>query len=424
MRRFPAATLVGCALALAACQPATPELRTLTLRPDIPLGGDPAAHAGPSELQMALVTIREPTRIVLEPGHYVLAPTEWTDSTCGNCQDPATPVPATLGLRLTGERLELVGAAADSVIIHTNAGYGILVEDCTGCVIRGVTVTGGIRDPDGQATNGAVVVRRATATVDACRIRDNIGDSTTVAQTVVGIAGVVGREGAELSLTNCRIERNSWDGVALYRGARAQIHDNVVDGVDQASGARVGGGRGVGIGLTWDAQAEISGNLVTRYWKGIGAFVDAQATVRYNVVEDILTWGIAFWGADGGGAVGRIQENAIYQTGACGAMIDRATGGEVPPGFFRANLVVATGQNERYDTGEPYCPQRPIARATVPDGFTITDNLLTGNRQPTDAWPLEEELDEAAFRAQAASLIAALSTRPALAGSAFLARFD
>lgn len=416
-------TLLAALLLVAGCQPTVEGVRTLDLRPDIPLGGDPAAHAGPSELQMALITVQGPTRLRLAPGHYVLAPTEWTDSTCGNCQDANTPVPGTLALRLTGDRIQVVGAAADSVIIHTNAGYGILIEDCRDCLLRGVTVTGGLRDPDGQATNGAVVVRRASATIADCRIRDNIGDSATVAQTVVGIAGVVGREGAHVTLRDCRIERNSWDGVALYRGANARIHDNVVDGVDKASGARVGGGRGVGIGLTWDAQAEISGNLVARYWKGIGAFVNAQATVRQNVVEDILTWGIAYWGADGGAAVARIEENAVYQTGACGVMVSRTTGGDAPPGFLRANAIVETGQNERYDTGEPYCPQRPIARATVPDGFTITDNLLFANRQPTDTWPLEEELDEAAFRAQAASLVATLSTRPALAGSAFLRWF-
>jgi hypothetical protein len=205
----------------------------------------------------------------------------------------------------------------------------------------------------------------------------------------------------------------------MYRGARAQIHDNLIDGVDKSSGGRVGGGRGVGIGLTWDAQAEISGNLVKRYWKGIGLFVDAQATVRWNVVEDIVTWGIAYWGAGEGLAVGRIQDNAIYLTGACGALISRETGGTTSPGYFRANAIVATGQNVRYDSGEPYCPQRPIARALVPDEFPITDNLLLNNRQP-DGWFIEEELTEEQFRSQVATLVQQLTQRPALRGSAFL----
>jgi hypothetical protein len=158
---------------------------------------------------------------------------------------------------------------------------------------------------------------------------------------------------------------------------------------------------------------------VARYWKGIGLFVDAQATVRWNVVEDILTWGIAFWGAGDGHPVGRIQENAIYQTGACGAMISREEGGPEESGFFRANAIVQTGQNERYDSGDPYCPQRPIARDNVPASFLVSENLLLDNRQPP-GWALEEELTTEAFKEQVGPLATALASRPALRGSAFL----
>jgi len=417
--------VLPCLALLAACGPATtPEgLRIVRVEPDLPLGAAMAAAAGPSRLQQALAAAGDSTRIELAAGHYILQATPYTDSTCGNCQELATPTAATLGARISGRRMELAGASRDSVVIHTGAGYGLLVEDCEDCLLRGVTVTGGVRDPDGQSTDGAIVVRRSTATIESCHLLGNIGDSAVVASTIVGIAGVVGREGADFTLRDCVIERNSWDGVAMYRGARARIHDNVVDGVDKASGGRVGGGRGVGIGLTWDAEAEISGNLVARYWKGIGVFVDARGTIRHNVVEDILTWGIAYWGAGAGRAVGRVQENAVYQTGACGAMIARDSGGAEPAGFFRANAVVMTGQNERYDTGEPYCPQRPIARALVPDGFPIADNLLLDNRQPGTAWPVEEQLADSAFRARVGPLVQALGERPALRSSAFLREF-
>ncbi|MDZ4672846.1 MAG: right-handed parallel beta-helix repeat-containing protein [Gemmatimonadota bacterium] len=415
--RFPLALLLA-----TACTVPQDDARTVAVAPDLPLGSAMATATSPSSLQRALAAATDSTRLLLAPGHYVLQPSAYTDPTCGNCQDAATPVPGTLGMVVSGHGLEIVGAHADSVFIHTGAGYGILLEDCDNCRLSGITVTGGVRDPDGQATNGAVVVRRSTATIESCSIRDNIGDSAVVAQTVVGISGVVGREGANFTLRNCQIIRNSWDGVAMYRDARAQIHDNVVDGVDKASGGRVGGGRGVGIGLTWDAQAEISGNLVARYWKGIGIFVDAQATVQWNVVEDILTWGIAYWGAGEGMAVGRIQENAIYQTGACGAMVSREEGGTEPPGFFRANAIVQTGQNERYDSGDPYCPQRPIARDKVPADFVISENLLFNNRQP-EGWAMEEELAEDAFRTQVGTLAAMLAQKPALRGSAFLREF-
>ena len=51
------------------------------------------------------------------------------------------------------------------------------------------------------------------------------------------------------------------------------IEGNWIDGVDLARGERIGGGRGVGIGATWNAYANVRGNVVRRYWKGIGAFV-------------------------------------------------------------------------------------------------------------------------------------------------------
>ncbi|MBI4409872.1 MAG: right-handed parallel beta-helix repeat-containing protein, partial [Gemmatimonadetes bacterium] len=422
----------------------TGGVRVIRVAPDAPLGATapaaatpaPSEAASPSSLQRVLDTLAGPARLLLAPGQYHLAARDWRDPSCGNCEDPATPIPATVGLRVSGRGIEIAGVHADSVVIHTNAGYGILFDRCDGCALRAVTVTGGRRDADGRATDGAVVVRESTVVLEACALRDNLGDSATITQVVVGIIGVVGREGARIDVRGCRIERNSWDGIALYHGARASIQGNVIDGVDKAAGARVGGGRGVGIGLTWDAEAEVVGNLVRRYWKGIGVFVDARAEVRHNVVEDVLTWGIAYWGAGRGRAVARIRENAVFGTGACGAMLDRASdpvgdpsaplgagaGAPDAPGDFIGNAIVRTGQNARYDSGEPYCVQRPLARHAVPAGFAIERNLFHDNRQPGDA-AREPELERAAFEAALAPLLNALRAYPALAGSAFLREF-
>jgi nitrous oxidase accessory protein NosD len=71
----------------------------------------------------------------------------------------------------------------------------------------------------------------------------------------------MGREGALLHIHHNVIRHNSWDGIALYRGASALIHDN-----------HISYGRGAGIGVTWSAQALIYRNVVEHYWKGIGAF--------------------------------------------------------------------------------------------------------------------------------------------------------
>ncbi|MCH7875988.1 MAG: right-handed parallel beta-helix repeat-containing protein [Gemmatimonadetes bacterium] len=390
-----------------------PQVPTVEVSPDRPLASDPPAARGMSNLQRAIAGLEGPAIVSLARGHYDLLPAEFTDSSCGNCEDPTEHVPATVGLVVQGIGIRIVGADPRTTIIHTGAGYGILFDGCDGCALERVTVTGGVRDPDGRATDAAVVVRDGAVELSACRIADNIGDSATVARVVVGIAGVVGRERASIDLHTCEITRNSWDGVALYRGAVAEIRDNVIDGVDKARGAQVGGGRGVGIGLTWDARATVERNLVTRYWKGIGVFVDAQATVRENVVEDMLTWGIAFWGAGDGRPVATIERNVIFGTGACGVMIAVDSVGAEPPGALLGNLLIQTGQDERYDSGEPYCTQRPVALEAVPEGFVIANNVFHDNRQPGDA-PRVQDVDRDGFLERARALLASLRQHSAL----------
>jgi hypothetical protein len=402
--------------------------------------GTPKLAVGPGDdLQAILDTVRGPIDVDLAPGDYHLDAVAFTDPTCGNCESADEPVPATRGLRLSGRDIHLRGSQANQTVIHTHAGYGVMFDECEGCSLSGITVTDGIRDPDGRATDAGVVVRGGDVTLADCTIRDNLGDSAVVHSVVVGVAGVAVREDATVTVERCLIERNSWDGIAAYRGARLIALDNVVDGVDKASGAALGGGRGVGIGLTWDAQARIEGNLVTRYWKGIGVFVNARAEVSTNVVEDILTWGIAYWGPDQGRPIAWIHDNAVFETGACGASVDRtapfdadearpsssdAVGLPAPegPGALRNNVFVRTGQNERYDTGEPYCLQRPIARHAVPEGFSIGGNIVHDVRQPGTS-PRDSVVDRATLSSEARELIDGIAGKPHLAASRFYGAF-
>ncbi|MCA9727835.1 MAG: right-handed parallel beta-helix repeat-containing protein, partial [Candidatus Eisenbacteria bacterium] len=274
----------------------------------------------------------EPVLIELAGGHHWLTPQEYLDPTCGNCEDAATAVPATLGIRLAGRHVRLTGAPDHTSIVHTRSGYGILVQDCDECAVTGLLVTGGVRDPDGRATDAAIVVQRSSLLVRDNILRDNIGDAGTLAEVVVGVMGVTGREGSRLRLEGNRILRNSWDGVALYRDAEATIVDNVIDGIDLALGRDAGGGRGVGIGLTWNARATVRGNRITRYWKGIGVFVDAQAVVENNVVEGVATWGLSLWDAGRGRPHADFRGNVVDSTGACGASIVRERADGPPPG--------------------------------------------------------------------------------------------
>ncbi len=377
-----------------------------------------------AKLTAADGSLRAGTHLVLAPGRYELQARARVDSTCGNCEDPNTPVQATLGLRLSGAGIVIEGHGdPDSVVIHTNAGYGILFEDCDDCVIANVTVTGGARDADGNATNAGIVVRRSSVRVQGCRIRDNIGDVEIVTKNVVGIIGIAGREGAHMTLRGNRIVRNSWDGIALYRGAEATIEDNVIDGVDKARGPQIGGGRGVGIGLTWDARATVRRNRVTRYWKGIGIFVDARAEVTENVVEDIRTWGIAYWDAGKGKPVARIEGNVVCNTGACGISLTRdrpADPGDSAPGACRGNVVFLSGQNPKYDDAELYCTQRPIAVEALPLGFTVEGNALAQNRRAPTTLP-DEDQPRAEFLRRALPLCQRLSALPHFADSRALA---
>lgn len=397
----------------------------IRVAPDAPAGA-PREGRGtdrPSNLQETLAGLEGPARVRLDPGHYHLRARSYGEPACGNCEDPNTPVRATVGLRVSGRGIELAGASPGDVVIHTNAGYGILFDGCRGCSLRGVTVTGGVRDPDGNATDAGVVVKESHVEVSDCVIRDNVGDSATVADVVVGIAGIVGRRGADLRIRGCRILGNSWDGIALYRDAEATIEENLVDGVDRASGGHVGGGRGVGIGLTWNARARVTGNLVRRYWKGIGIFVDASATLRHNVVEEVLTWGIAYWDAGKGSPVATVEENAVFRTGACGVMLAASRRNAEDPGGLIGNAVVEACRNEAYDGGQPYCTQRPLAREAVPDGFRIRGNLFHGSRQPGESAPIEQ-LDRDEFVAAARPLLRILAARPTLRASSFLREFD
>jgi hypothetical protein len=358
----------------------------------------------------------------LAPGEYTLAPRAEIEPTCGNCLDPDTPVPFTLGLRISGRDVRVEGTGAAATVIRTRSGYGIFFQDCTECALCGVTVTGGARDTSGLATDAAIVVQRSSVAIEECVIRDNLGDPATVERTVVGIIGIAGRERSRTSVRACRIERNSWDGIALYRDAEAEITGNVIDGIDCATGRTHGGGRGVGIGLTWNARAGIRGNLVTRYWKGIGLFVDARAVVEENVVERIATWGLSLWDAGQGSPQGYFRGNAVDSTGACGAMIARAAEDGPDPGCLIGNAFAETGQNPRYDSGEPYCLQTAVALHGAPRAFAIEGNLFCANREADGAGG-SGDLGVESFRRQAQGLCARLAGWPSLRGSRFLRVF-
>jgi len=359
--------------------------------------------------------------VLLAPGTYDLTPRSFTDSTCGNCEDPGTPVEATLGLHLRGRFIRLTGPEDRSAIIRTHAGYGIFVEGCDSAIIERLTITAGERDTSGKATDAAVVVRNAVAVLRGNRIVDNIGDPAIVAKGVVGIMGVCGRERSRLLISGNEIIRNSWDGIALFRDAEAKIEANVIDGVDKARGGVIGGGRGVAIGVTWNARAEIRGNLVRRYWKGIGLFVDAYGVVERNIVEDIITWGISVWDAGKGAPTGFVRSNIIYHTGACGASITRSVEA-ARPGEFVNNIIVESGQDPKYDAADYYCYQCALALHAIPAYFRIEGNIFHNNRRATADLP-DRDMDPKEFVELVKRYCHSLTEHPVLQQAGFVRDF-
>jgi len=407
MRRFAFLTIV-CAAFMFAAAPAAGEIVEISRVED---------------LEAILSRPLHDVEIRLMPGEYHLDPKTGVDSTCGNCEAPDVAVPMTYGIEIRGDSVSIIGPEDRSAVIYTHAGYGLYLNGCRDCTLERLSVTGGVRDPDGRATDAAIVVRDGTAIIRGSRIFDNIGDSTVVALTIVGIAGVCGREGARISVEGNEIIRNSWDGVAIYRDASAVIEGNTIDGVDKARGNRVGGGRGVGIGLTWNATADIRRNLVKRYWKGIGVFVDAWGCVQENVIEDIITWGISYWDAGKGKPVGFFEDNVIYGTGACGASIACTyTVSSTLECRFTGNVVTKTGQDPKYDDPKYYCYQTALALHTVPQGFVIADNLFYDNRRGSDDLP-NNDIEREEFMAKIRPVCERLSKSPVLRNSNFVRDF-
>jgi hypothetical protein len=304
------------------------------------------------DLQAAIDAAGPMDTLRLARGTYEATPEAFEESICGNCVDPATPVRATAGFRVHGKPLVIIGEDAESTVLKTNAGYGVFFDGSFGSKITNVTVTGGVRDVDGNATDAAIVAKNGRVTVERVRI---VGNTDRVDTVVVGIGGVFGREGSEIFVLNNVIRDNGWDGVALYRGSSAVIADNVIDG-----------GRGAGIGITWDASAVVLRNNVSGYWKGIGAFGDTWVTARNNAVFDNLGWGII--------ATGRthmeVTNNVIHHNGNCGFAVWE----ETARGVLRNNIITANGWKEEW-----VCPCVGVWMAASVEDFKVMFNNIWNN---------------------------------------------
>jgi len=253
-----------------------------------------------NDLQSTIDFAADGDTILIAAKEFEADPVRFIDSLCGNCTDHRKPVNSTYGFLIKNKSLHLIGTDRKETVLVTRAGYGLFFVNSPNSSIQNLTITGGLRDADGNATDAGVVVRNSHVHIHGCDIIDNNNREDTV---IVGIAGVVGREGSEILVEDCKIVNNGWDGVALYRGATAIVTDCLIKD-----------GRGAGIGVTWDATCLAYRNIVTGYWKGIGAFGTSWVAARNNAVKDNLGWGIIATGK----SFMDISNNVIDRNGNCG----------------------------------------------------------------------------------------------------------
>ena len=303
-------------------------------------------------LQYAVEHCENGDTLMILPGIYQAEATAFAEDLCGNCQNHQTRVNAARGFLIEGLSVTIIGAGQDKTALITNAGYGVLFLNCRNASIQGVSITGGKRDLDGNATDGGIVVKFSSVTIKNCRIADNTDRAEDV---IVGIGGVIGREGSEIFAFNNEIVNNGWDGIALYRGAAAYIADNIIRK-----------GRGAGIGVTWDASAIIVRNEISDYWKGIGSFGDSRVIVKNNIVHDCLGWGIIASGSSYMDAC----NNVVYSIGNCGI----ASWSEGAYGRFCNNIVVNCGWKEEWVS-----PLAGLQNNEGMDNFIVTYNNIWNN---------------------------------------------
>jgi hypothetical protein len=304
-------------------------------------------------LQDAIDAAANLDTVFILPGVYASESFAFIDELCGNCEKHQTEARASRGFLIKDKALVIQGSGPDSTSLITNAGYGVLFINSHGSEIADLKTSGGVRDFDGNATDAAIVVRGSRLTVRGCLIADNIRRPDSI---IVGIGGIMGREGAELTIVNNRIINNSWDGIALYRGAVALIADNEING-----------GRGAGVGITWDAAAIVIRNRISNYWKGIGSFGDTRVVCANNIVVDNLGWGIIATGTSHMDAT----NNVVHHNGNCGMAI----WGDECTGRFSNNIVTENGWRDEW-----VCPCVGIWNNGKLFNFDISFNDVWSNK--------------------------------------------
>jgi parallel beta-helix repeat protein len=322
----------------------------------LPFTCNSISSASSIDLQKLIDEAQDGETINLKEGIYEAEPSSYIEDLCGNCLNHQRIVYGTKGFVISDKSVHIKGINKEKVILKTNAGYGILFSNSSNSSISGVKISGGIRDSSGDATNAGIVLKYSRVTIMDCIIsNDTVRRNTT---PVVGISGIIVREGSEACIRNNIIRNNTWDGIALYRGAVAYITDNIIEN-----------GRGAGIGITWDASAIILRNRVSGYWKGIGTFGTSNAVLRNNVIFDNLGWGIAITG----NSYMLVENNVITRNGNCG-IAPWCDSSENATGTITNNIITDNGWRKEW-----VCPKTGLWMNADPEKFRFEYNDVWNN---------------------------------------------
>jgi len=372
-------TLLPLALQLVACGPQDntgDSLQVFVEERDDGQVGTGTEEDPYASLQDAIDASEDGATIHIANGRYEAEVREFIDPTCGNCDDTnfRDDVNVTVGFHVHGKSLHLRGESRDGSILDTGAGYGVLFEEAGQSSVTGLTVTGGRRDADGRATNAAIVVRYTDLLVRDVDVVENnhlYEPAPGEDDPVAGVMGITGREGSRLTVVGCRIEDNSWDGIALYRSdpevedssPSAVIVDNIIGCTTDCVQPN---GRGAGIGITWDAEAEIINNEIHHYWKGIGSFGNSEVVATNNVVRDQVGWGVIASGESTMHAVNNLIINngttglAAWNLGASGAFVN--------------NIITGNGWS-----ADEWVGKKTGVWMNAPDDFEFSHNNVWNN---------------------------------------------
>jgi len=308
------------------------------------------------DLQVLINRAGNNDTIFLKKGIYEAVPVNYYEELCGNCIEHNTGIYGTWGFLIKDKTLHIIGENKEKVILKTNAGYGVLFFNSKNSTIGNLTVSGGVRDTSGDATNGGIVLKYSSVTIKDCIISNDT--LRTGKLPVVGVCGIVVREDSEALIENNIIRNNTWDGIALYRGASANILNNIIEN-----------GRGAGIGITWDSKAYVYGNRVSGFWKGIGTFGNSNAELINNAIFDNLGWGIVI----SGNSKMLIENNVITRNGNCG-VAPWCDANEFASAIITNNIITENGWKKEW-----VCPQVGLWMNAPSKQFVFTYNDVWNN---------------------------------------------